>query len=94
LAARKAETGRASPATETTTSIDFTPTVETRAEGVFVRLGDEPRTVNRLTGRPLPSNLTHRYRRPWMKHVGGHERPERAEPGDAAELIPPLRQDE
>jgi len=64
------------------------PRVESRPNGLFVRLSDEPRPVGGLGGWPLPEALTYRSR-PVIEHRGSVSSTP-AEPGDEADVIPPL----
>jgi hypothetical protein len=66
------------------------PHLEQRGEGLFVRLGVEPRPVGELGGWPLPSALTYRHRPPFIEGPGGSISSDPAQPGDEAQVIPPL----
>jgi len=63
--------------------------IEKRDDGVFVRLGVDPRPNGELGGWPLPSELTYRHRAP-VTHAGGAVSSNPAERGDEAQVIPPL----
>jgi hypothetical protein len=66
------------------------PQVEQRPDGVFVRLGTEPRPVGELGGWPLPPELTYRYRPPFVEGPDGSVGTDPAQPGDEAQVIPPF----
>lgn len=72
------------------TATTVEPHVEHREEGIFVRLGVEPRPVAELGGWPLPENLTYRYRPPFIENADGSISSDPAKPGDEAHDIPSL----
>ncbi len=61
---------------------------EASADGLFVRLGAEPRPAPALGAWPLPVELTYRRRAPIVHGAGVRSNP--PEPGDRAAVIPPL----
>ena len=65
------------------------PQVESRPNGLFVRLSDEPRPARGLGGWPLPAALTYQARRP-IEYPNGSVGSNLAQPGDEADVIPPL----
>jgi hypothetical protein len=66
-----------------------TAQIENRDDGVFVRLGVDPRPNGELGDWPLPSELTYRHRAP-VKHADGAVSSNPAQRGDEAQVIPPL----
>lgn len=72
------------------TANEIDPHIEHRGEGIFVRLGVEARPVAELGGWPLPAEMTYRYRPPFVEGPGGSISSDPAQPGDEAQVIPPL----
>jgi hypothetical protein len=64
--------------------------VQERDGGLLVRLGVEARPVDELGEWPLPAELTYRYRPPFVEHPDGSMSSNPAQPGDEAQLIPPV----
>jgi hypothetical protein len=63
--------------------------IESRPDGLFVRLGEEPRPVGELGAWPLPPELCYRHRPPVTRR-GGVLETDAAKPGDEAAVIPDL----